>query len=146
VYGTAKDLAKFKKQAVGYSPWMTSEERAKEKPCGLNFHSLVPIPDQVLKADDQTMGNWTDEHWGAFGGASYSGDASEVDALVGKGVPAVLLYSLDTRWVPPIAFLKNVSKKWPTLLFLLDYTGEGLEFIGIAKAKAGEIEHYQVEL
>lgn len=122
VHGPATDVATFKKQAVGYDPKMTTEERAGAKPCALNFHSLMPIPDQVLKAGGppcRERDDWQVKHWGVTRGASIEGDPAGVECIVEEGKPNVLWYSFDTPWDPPITFLKQVSKKWRTLLFLL---------------------------
>ena len=147
VHGPAADVATFKKQAVGYDPEMTTKERRKVKPCALNFHSLVPIPDRLLKAGDPTGQHWEDweaKHWGVAGGALFEHKAAGVLCIVEEGKPNVLWYSFDTFGRPPIKFLKQVSKKWPTLLFLLHYQEEGATRIGIAKVKAGKAEHYQL--
>ena len=40
--------------------------------------------------------------------------------------------------------LKKLSRQWPTLTFLLDYELERKRTKGLAKAKAGEIEHCDI--
>lgn len=139
-----EDLEPFEEAAVGYSPWMTAEERASGKPCALNFHSLVPIPDEVLKAGcDPTGRNWEIEHWGVGQGASSKGDPAKLQG--GFDDENFLDYSFETPSAPPLAFLQNVSKEWPTLTFLLKYDHETKCFKGIAKAQAGKVEHYQMK-
>jgi hypothetical protein len=139
-----EDLERFEKAAVGYSPWMTSEERANKEPCGLNFHSLVPIPDQVFKAGyDPTGRNWELEHWGVEQGASSKGDPAKLQG--GFDDEVFLDYSFETPSAAPIAFLQNVSKKWPTLTFLLNYDHFPNCFKGIARINAAKVEHYQME-
>jgi hypothetical protein len=44
--GPEADIQAFKAKAVGHSPWAEPEG----DPGLLNFHSLVPVPDEVLKA------------------------------------------------------------------------------------------------
>lgn len=145
VYGPAREVARFKKQAVGFDPWMTAKQRVSTKPCQLNFYSLVPIPKKVLKAPcDETTYNWKIENWGCKWGASLGGDPADVQCMFAEGTTNILWDPFDTPWNPPLAFIENVSKKWPTLLFLLDYNEPGNAFKGIAQAKAGKIENYQI--
>ena len=46
VFGPDEDVERFKKTAIGNSPWHTEEEKKNV----LNFHSLVPIPPEILSA------------------------------------------------------------------------------------------------
>ena len=46
IIGPKVDVQAFKAKAVGPSPW----EEPEGEPDALNFHSLVPIPEEVLKA------------------------------------------------------------------------------------------------
>jgi hypothetical protein len=46
IAGPGPDVQEFKTKAVGHSPW----EEPEEEPDALNFHSLVPVPEEVLKA------------------------------------------------------------------------------------------------
>jgi len=46
ITGPQADLEAFKTKAVGHSPW----EEPEGKPDMLNFHSLVPVPEEVLKS------------------------------------------------------------------------------------------------
>ena len=47
VSGPPEDLTRFKEQASGFNPW--NIPGPKDKPSPLNFHSLVPVPDHILK-------------------------------------------------------------------------------------------------
>src|ERR1017187_6850446 len=138
VRGPAEELARFKKQAVGYSPWWTRKERAGEPPSPLNFHSLVPVPEEVLRPGYGEAGNdWELRNWGAKWGASDAGLVDEWDGC--------LMYSFNTAWSPPIAFLENVSQQWPTLTFILEYDEPGMGFKGIAKGHGEKVEDHCVE-
>ena len=46
ITGPEADVQAFKAKAVGHSPW----EEPEGDPDALNFHSLVPVPEEVLKA------------------------------------------------------------------------------------------------
>jgi hypothetical protein len=47
ITGPKADVEAFKAKAVGHSPW----EEPEEDPDVLNFHSFVPVPDNILEAD-----------------------------------------------------------------------------------------------
>jgi hypothetical protein len=137
VRGPCEDVKRFTEQAVGYDPETTPEERCNKPSNSLNFHSLVPIPEEVLKAEDGiTQENWVEENWGATRDDGEGGIVLEYDGRV--------IYQFVTAWEPPIAFLKNVSEKWPTLLFVLDYFEPSMGFTGNATAKSGQIEEHRI--
>jgi hypothetical protein len=50
-------------------------------------------------------------------------------------------FETETR---PLEQLKRLSHQWPTLTFLLDYELERKRTKGVAKAKAGNIEHCDI--
>lgn len=135
VFGPDEDVRKFKEQAVGHSPW----DQTPEKDNVLNFHSLVPIPPEILAASDQDAGcNWERVNWGCKSGAC---EASLMDEWDGT-----LIYSFDTEWDPPIPFLEKLAPHWPTLTFLLDYEEMGMGFKGITKAVGHAVEDHCVEI
>jgi hypothetical protein len=43
--------------------------------------------------------------------------------------------------LPPVERLRRVSRRWPQLTLLLDYEDETHRIKGVAKAKAGHVEH-----
>jgi len=45
---------------------------------------------------------------------------------------------------PPLDGLGKISARWSTLTFLLDYEWENKRVKGIAKARAGKLDTYQV--
>ena len=137
VSGPAEDIARFKQQAVGFSPWNAPPKD--EKPSPLNFHSLVPIPDGVLKAGYEDAGyDWENNHWGCKWGACHA------DLVDDNG--SELFYSFDTAWAPPIGFLDGVAKLWPSLIFVLEYEEGGMGFKGLAKAHDETIEDHCISL
>jgi len=44
---------------------------------------------------------------------------------------------------PLLEPLRRLSRRWPRLTFLLSYAGETKRIIGLAKAKAGQLEHWE---
>jgi hypothetical protein len=46
--------------------------------------------------------------------------------------------------LPPVKGLRKVSRRWPQLTLLLDYEDEGNRIKGLAKAKAGQVEHCEL--
>ncbi len=124
VKGPAKKISKFKKQAVGFNAW--GKPTKKTKPSPLNFHSLVPIPDDVLKQEYSPVGNdWEWKNWGCKWGSC------EAKLIQDSGF--FILYRFTTPWSPPDRFLKKLGVLWPDLTFVLDYIasegdGENLPF------------------
>ena len=49
VFGPDEAVIRFKEQAVGYSPWTPIQEQERN---AFNFHSLVPVPPEILAAGD----------------------------------------------------------------------------------------------
>ena len=127
ITGPEADVRSFKDKAVGQSPWEESEE----EPNVLNFHSLVPVPDEVLKAGYESAGyDWERANWGCKWGADNA-------QLLDEG-GTCLIYEFDTAWSPPMEFLKAVAKQWGALQFVLDYEEAGMGYKGLAKFQ-GEI-------
>ena len=127
VYGPEEDIKAFRQKAIGHSPWLTASELTVDKPEPLNFHSLVPVPDELLKAGYDKAGyDWEKANWGCKWGAC---NAELVDEE-----KRWLVYQFDTAWSPPVEFIERAAKLWPTLTFLLEYEELGMCFKGIAKA------------
>ncbi|MBI5821391.1 MAG: hypothetical protein HZA88_20680 [Verrucomicrobia bacterium] len=139
VLGPEADVQAFRTQAVGHSPRLTTTEITSEKPDPLNFHSLVPIPDEVLKAGyDETGYHWEKLNWGCKWGAHHSQVADEYAGRI--------VYNFDTAWCPPVEFIGTAAKLWPTLTLLLEYEELGVGFKGITKAHGEELEDHCVTL
>ena len=56
--------------------------------------------------------------------------------------PTRLACQFDTEG-PLLEPLRGLSRRWPRLTFLLSYEGETKRIIGVAKAKAGQVEHWE---
>ena len=134
VHGPHEDVKRFKEKATGHSPWPADEG---EKSV-LNFHSLVPIPPEVLSAGYEQAGyEWELRNWGCKWGAC---SAALVDEWEGH-----LEYAFETAWSPPIPFLSKLASSWPTLIFLLDYEEMGMGFKGITKVAGDTVEDHCLE-
>ena len=45
---------------------------------------------------------------------------------------------------PPLEYFKHLSTQWPRLIFIVEYDEQGRRVKGLAKMKAGKLEHYCV--
>lgn len=130
VTGDEKHVARFKTLAVGFWPW--DEPVPGEEPGALNFHSLVPIPDQVIAAGYKDGGkDWQKKNWGCAGGAVLPRLESENSFR--------LDYFFETPISPPLKWMQKVSASWPLLLFELSFLEEMLSYRGEATARAGKL-------
>jgi hypothetical protein len=141
VSGPDEDVRSFVTKAVGHSPWSETPEKveAAQSAQALNFHSLVPIPDDVLAAGYEVAGyQWELANWGSKWGACESAIVSDWDGTVG--------YAFDTAWSPPLQFLERVAKHWPSLTFILEYEEGGEGFKGLAKFQGEAHEDHCISL
>jgi hypothetical protein len=135
INGPEADVQAFKTEAVGHPPW----EQPEKEPAVLNFHSLVPVPEEVLKAGYESVGcHWEVENWGCKWGA---GNTTIVDEW-----PGCIIYQFDTAWSPPEQFLQTVAVQWPALVFVLEYEEPGMAFKGLAKFKGDTKEDHCISL
>lgn len=138
VTGPAAEVLAFEDRALGHAPWLESQE-LEERPNVLNFHSLVPIPDEVLAAGYGDAGhNWEMENWGCKWGAT---EACILDEWEG-----FIAYEFNTAWSPPLEFLQTAAKNWPNLTFVLEYEEPGAAFKGLAKFKGDTHEDHCISL
>lgn len=71
-----------------------------------------------------------------------SAGAKHVELL--EDSPGRVAWQFETTARPPLLWLVQVSRHWPTLVFLLHYENEGERSTGLAKAKDGAVEHYRI--
>jgi Ferredoxin-like domain in Api92-like protein len=134
VKGENEAVQRFREKAVGHCPWNPPVE----KPNVLNFHSLVPVPADVLEAGYEAKGyDWELANWGCKWGAC---DGELIDD---NGCE--LFYGFDTAWSPPIAFLAAAAKQWPMLTFILEYEEPGMGFKGLARFQGEQHEDHCIE-
>jgi hypothetical protein len=105
----------------------------------LNFHSLVPVPVQVLATGYEKGGDdWEKQHWGCKWEADDASILHEWEGLV--------TYEFNTAWSPPSEFCAAVAKQWPTLVLILEYEEPGCGIKGLAKFQGGQHEDHCVSL
>lgn len=105
----------------------------------LDFNKVVPMPKGYDK--NEKWYAWCIDNWGCKW-SPYDGSINIEDDGVEDGYAYL---DFDTPWSPPTEFIKNASKKYPKLVFILRYEEEGCGFYGVAKAKNGELEDYTIE-
>jgi hypothetical protein len=137
VIGPNLDVELFRKMMIGHSPWPSQREGEGNKENLLNFHSIVPIPAEVLIAGYDPCGvNWERQNWGCARGA--------VETAVVDEWEGVVTYHLATAWFPPIQFLVKAAKRFPTLTLLLEYDERDGGFKGIARFNGQSNEDHRV--
>jgi Ferredoxin-like domain in Api92-like protein len=130
VKGETEEVQRFKQSAVGHNPW--DSPLPDENPSPFNFHSLVPVPETVLREGYVNEGyDWEIANWGCRSG--------DCDAGLVEDKGDELLYGFDTVWNPPTAFLRQLGKLWPDLMFQLEYEEPGAGFKGICQVRG---HHY----
>lgn len=117
ITGDAVLLRHFREQAdERFVPSTERDPYNGSNPSVLSFHRLFPVPADVAAQDYGALNGgceWQKTHWGIKWGAS--------SASLDKGTD-VLIYSFDTAWYPPLAFLRTVSSDYPALMFTLAFT------------------------
>ena len=137
VIGPKADVKRFQSQAVGYCAW--PGQGPESQPIVLNFHSLVPIPPDVLATGYDDAGyDWEKEHWGCKWGACHTELVDEWDGH--------LVYTFDTAWAPPLPFLRNLGPCWPALRFILTYEEPGMGFQGLCKVQGDAVDDHCITL
>ena len=64
VSGPVEDVQRFKEKAVGHSPWLSAAEVCREKPDPLNFDSLFPVPEELVKQGyNEAAYQWERSNW-----------------------------------------------------------------------------------
>jgi Ferredoxin-like domain in Api92-like protein len=135
VTGPEADVQAFKAKAVGHSPWLQPEG----EPDVINFHSLVPVPQEVLKAGYESAGyDWEVENWGCKWGAENPTILAEWEGFIA--------YEFSTAWSPPEQFLQTVAVQWPKLMLILEYEEPGMAYKGLAKFQGNIHEDHCISL
>ena len=128
VKGPKKDLDAFKAT-------LNTKKDGEDVP--FSFAQTHPAPPEVIQGEiafGETRPNWytwNSDNWGT------KWDACEVRLKV---TPLRVNVWFDTAWAPPLAWLKNVSAKFPNLTFTLAYNECGMSFYGVAEATGGVLE------
>lgn len=116
------DVAAFKASAAGPGSSEPDSDASV-----LSFHRLRPLPSDLVKAgDEEAQHLWEEEHWGCRYGA--------VESELTADVPGRLNYRFESKWAPPLRFLRAMGTRWPTLTFSLfssEYCGGYLDFLRV---------------
>ena len=135
VSGPEVDMARVLNQAAPADPGR--ETQTAPPPEAFSFQRLVPLRAAGGTATDG-QGSSPQEQWGC------RGDALHAEFEETRNGAA--LYRFATSWNPPMAFLRQVSALWPTLVFVLDYSEPMMDFYGTARAQDGRLIHFHFEL
>lgn len=132
VTGPEQDLARFQQQAAGLA------DANDDTPEVFSFENLVPLPQRNRTESIELPGcSEADQEWGCQDDAC---ECEREEALF-EGVD----YRFKTLLKPPLPFLRQVSQRWPTLVFKLEYEEPRPLFCGLASATAGSMQHSQLE-
>jgi hypothetical protein len=105
------------------------------KEIDLCFHSLVPIPDDILAGEYDPGGyNKEEELWGVKWGAKESKLLSSGELAHGHAAT----YSFSTPWASPEVLIQRLSLDWSNTIFYLSW-GEEDGHRGRVIASCGEI-------
>lgn len=100
----------------------------------LQLSTLLPIPEELeATAPLEDKPNWYDwciKNWGTRG---------DVEGKLTWDEHAFLEFFFLSAFNPPVPWLKNISKKYPPLLFRLQYYEPNIGFMGVARAKNGKV-------
>ena len=178
VTGPADEIERFRKESTGVPPqyhrdlsYLTEKEKEVfevekvDEPEILNFHSLVPIPDEVLEFGfshqyerDENGDPKKDESgrsiqkkglcgydaqvklWGTKWGAcevqeTNSDSCTNYTPPTEKDSDEWVSYQFDTAWSPPEKWLVAVSPLFPECVFTMTYMEEGCDFQGCLMLK-----------
>ena len=138
VSGPAADLKRSQNQAREVAaPQRTEHEPVPEV---FSFQSLLPIPPELIGANSQGAArDWCLLHWGCRSRAVRTVQASTTR-------DAGVIYQFETPWSPPVPFLRKLSVLWPSLVFALNYEEPLAGFRGSARAAAGVMKHFCIDL
>ena len=117
-----KQIAKFKRIA--------SKKNKDNENTDLSLANFYPEPDK------NDWYNWRINNWGT---------KWDVEATLEDADEDRLEYYFSSAWSPPTLWLETVSSQYPALEFRLKYEEEGNGFLGVAKAKAGNLDDQSIE-
>jgi hypothetical protein len=136
ITGPEVDVRSFKEKAAGRCPWRKPEETDVD---ALNFHSLVPVPDEVLQAGYEAAGyDWERANWGCKWGA--------MNPTILDEWPGCIIYEFDTAWSPPMEFLQKAAVQWPAIQIVLEYEEPGMAYKDLAKLQGEVCEDHCISL
>jgi len=114
ITGDTKQLKSFAKKAKGDGT-------------DLSLDKLFPLP----KKQEKNWYNWCVKNWGT---------KWDIEATLSVEDKYELGYGFDSAWSPPVEAFEKISKKYPKLVFWLDYDEPSMGFKGMTRIQNGEVE------
>ncbi|MBS3172691.1 hypothetical protein J4438_03910 [Candidatus Woesearchaeota archaeon] len=139
VKGEEKILQKFKKKAQNKKNKLSL---TKFLPLPKGLEGTQSPPDKKKKIQNLALklkygtDNWYDwaiKNWGIKWDIKCEFMDNNEDELI---------YEFDSPWGPPLEGFRQISKKYPKLVFFLDYDEPGMAFKGISKMQKGKLEDH----
>jgi hypothetical protein len=90
----------------------------------LSLSSLYPIPEE----EKSNWYDWSIKNWGT---------KWDVDGVLSRREDTSLLYTFSSAWCPPCEAFVEISRKFPTLEFDLEWFEGGMGFLGRQVIKNG---------
>ena len=117
ITGDPAEMRRFRDRAdARLAPPSERDPYNGSSPTLLSFHRLLPVPAAVAARDYGAPGGgyeWQKANWGVKWGASAVHLSEDDDSLI---------YSFETAWSAPLAFLQSVSADYPALAFSLAFS------------------------
>lgn len=138
VHGSTADVDKFIEDNKGIevgTDFGLADGEVRELP--LSFNRALPTPDQSKfdgmdysehRFDPDYWYNFHVNHWGTKWDL---GDDTYIDRRNNEDGTSTVIYTFDTAWAPPEAWLTHVAANYPTLSMKIEYREEGMGFAGI---------------
>lgn len=108
------------------------------------FSSIIPIPDSVIEEEKNcknSIRNWCVDHWGIPGPERYLSMANTYT----KNKKSYVLYTFETDISAPLTGLFTASKKFPNVMFHIQYLDRTEMVTGVARYINGvEMKYDQV--
>jgi len=145
IYGNEKEIKKFKKgakkgkQAVSLEKLYPEPDYTKVK-VKSTFPDLNKKFGNNKKYVDQkdAWWDWRIQNWGT--------KWDLCDVVIVDDLGSEITFEFDTAWSPPVDAFKTISKKYPKLVFVLNYYEPGMGFEGFAKIVNGDVNDHCVQL
>jgi len=118
----------------GEGPRLLEVEELLKSPISvLSFRNVLPIPDEVDRAEDGMVGyNWRVDNWGT----KWDVNPEMVEFERGD---QELVYRFSTAWAHPEPVAEHLSRIFPTLVVGLAWDEPGMDFGGYALFRGGDV-------
>lgn len=160
VSGSEEDLKAF----IEFAQGPRGSTASLQEVLPLSAHKFVPVPDEFWQNDylcdkcghrqPESSGNTCPNGCESFMKAAYNRGGYEwcianwgtkwgfyeVEVLEGDPAQGRLEYTFQTAWSPPIPVVEAMAKRFPSLVFALDYFEGGEGFMGSCLYQNGEEE------